>query len=649
MTSRKRGIGFSVLFCFSLKYPQFFFKLKKMFFRKLCLATCCFVAFATVPAFAETVIDFDVVVDTTWTKAMSPIVIKGSTRNDKIRRVTSGAVLTIEPGVEVKFDSGMSLHVTSQCLRGYGSEACYRDRDNEIKMPKLIAKGTSVQPIIFTSDNKNPQPGVWGSVIVDARNSEIEWTEFRYGGQRSKRAFVEVNNSIFRNNLIEDGGAADSALWVSSQTVEGNVIRNNNGDAIFCDHQCEIKENFITENTGDAIEMSTLLETKINGNFIYKNGGYGISNKSILSLSVVVEDNFFRENAGGIYSHRSSEGLKFQRNNFLKNKDFAIKSDINNRTGKIYPASGNWFGIDTGPKSLAGAFFVSTDYDVSGFLKNGNSFSITGSSKAARSYRQYLSGNNLGNAYFVANVKRKAIIGSESRAGSLLRYSVTLDNQTTKAADAQLEITPPGDQLLLLCSAQSAIGNFSYLLENACTASVASDITFENNRLVWRPKGIPALSEKTLFFVMATRPTVQAPSLPRLDFNSKPFSYRIGSSVELKETGGGNVAESSSSTTQVIETPVVTTTPTPVAAPVSSGGLATGTVSRQIIYGTLQYVLSTGDGKHYSLFNKWKWRDIDNFTKGVDKHKKISVYGDFYVNRYGKTTGIKFTRFEIID
>ncbi|MFH0776148.1 MAG: hypothetical protein V1936_00850, partial [Patescibacteria group bacterium] len=154
-----------------------------MFYRKILLAVS-FLFFAAAPVLAETVIDLDIVADTTWTKAMSPIIIKSSARNDYVRRVVNGATLTIEPGVEVRFDSGMSLEVSSQCLRAFGGETCYRDKEENLKIPKLVARGTSTDPIIFTSNNqKTPQAEDWGSVLLDSRDNEVEWVEFRYGGQ----------------------------------------------------------------------------------------------------------------------------------------------------------------------------------------------------------------------------------------------------------------------------------------------------------------------------------------------------------------------------------------------------------------------------------------------------------------------------------
>ena len=623
-----------------------------MFFRKFFLLACFLAGFSFAPVHAETIVDLDIFADTVWTEAMSPIVIKSNTRNDYIRRIANGAHLTIETGVEVRFEPGMSLQISSQCLRGYGSESCYRDREGDLKIPKLVARGTSTKPIVFTSNQKNPQAGDWGSVILDARDNEVEWVEFRYGGMRSKRAFVEVNNSLFENNLIESGGEA-IALFASSQKISGNVIQKNGGVGIFCEHQCEITDNFIAENPGNAIELSTLLETKITDNFIYRNGGNGVSNENILTVAVTAEGNYFLENSGGIYSHRSHELGRFNRNNFLKNKNFAIKSDINNRGDKIYSAEENWFGIDTGSKNSTGEYFVSADYDASKFLPDGNDFAIAGSGKAARSYREYLSANNLEDAFFEAQVKRAAIIGNANSAGSLLRYSVTLSNRTTKAVDGtEFLVSMPGDQLLLLCSALPATASFDYSLQNACTTTLSSDVTFNNNRLVWRPGVIPAINEKTLFFTMMLKPTAQSiASLPRLDFGGKPFAYTLGSSVKLKEGGGSEGGQTSQSTNPVVAPPVsVVMAPkieTPVITAPTDGALAVGTISRQIINGILNYVLTTTNGTHYVLYNSLKWREIDDFTKSENKNRSIAVYGDFYINRYGVTTGIKFTRFEI--
>jgi len=600
-------------------------------------------------ALAETIVDLDIYVDTTWTKEMSPIVIKSNTRNDMIRRVINGATLTIEPGVVVRFEKGMSLQIFSSCLRGYNSETCYRDDEDNIKMPRLIARGTAIDPIIFTSNEKEPLAGDWGSVVLDAPNNEVEWAEFRFGGLKSKRAFIEVNNSLFQNNLVEKIGTTEIVILASSQTLEGNTIRENFGEAIFCEHDCSIIDNFIAKNVGNAVVLDTLLPTEISGNFIYQNGGNAVLSESIYSFPVEISGNFFRENSGGIYFDRSSSGLLIHENNFLKNENFAIKSVVNNREGMIYEAKGNWFGIDTGSRNLAGQFFVSSDFDVSDFKKEGNDFEITGSSKAARDYREYLSENNLKEAFFDAKVKRSVLFGNENLPGSILLYSVSLENRTTTAIEnIVLEASVVGDQVLLFCSVETATADFNYSFATACS-SLADGIAFERNRLIWRPSSISAMSEQTLFFATAIVPNAKNISLPKLFFTNngtrQGLDYSLDSTFEISEK-----TESENSELPEIQTPPVVEPEIVQSEVVSSNGaLVTGTVSRQFFNGILNYVLTTTEGKNYSLLNKWKWREIDNFTKSADKDKPIAVFGEFYFNRFGIATGVKFTRFDILN
>jgi hypothetical protein len=78
--------------------------------------------------------------DTTLYKACSPYVIKGGID------VMDRAVLTIEPGVELRFADGDWLEISAAYTRGAG----------------IIAKGTKAEPIILTSTNpKKMGDGTW--------------------------------------------------------------------------------------------------------------------------------------------------------------------------------------------------------------------------------------------------------------------------------------------------------------------------------------------------------------------------------------------------------------------------------------------------------------------------------------------------------
>ena len=600
---------------------------------------------------AETTIDTDIVVDTTWTKAMSPIILKGQNRSQTIIRVTSGATLTIEAGVTVYLSPGMDFYVTNQCLRGYGNEVCYRGSDGNIRLPKLIAKGTADSPIIFTSAKKDPATGDWGSMIIEAQGSDIEWTQFLYGGNRSKRAFVEVRESVFENNTIDYGDTV--GLWTASQTLTGNTIRNNSGNGIYCSNQCKIVNNYIVKNGGNGIELDTLLKTEITGNFFYKNSGNAVNSLSILSMPVEIANNLFMENAGGIYFERSSEGLNFHNNNFLRNTNFAIKSDLNNRADKTYPAEGNWFGIDTGSSSSAGEFYASPEFITTNFAKDGNDFTLNTNTQAGKSYQAYLAFNNLAEAFFQAKVQRQVLFGDAARAGSLLRHSLTFNNLTTKATGITVAVKIPTDQEVLLCSAKVNIASFNYSLEEVCKTGLPTGVTFSGNQLLWQPASIAAQKEQTLYFVTILKPTTStAAQLPVVKCNNQALNYTLDTPLEISNSNQTTtttpvvttIPATAKKTTTTTSTPAVSTTATTSTPSISGNPLATGRIYRQIIGGSLKYVLGTGSKRYYILSGDANLlKEIDTFSKGGDKSKTIAVWGEYTGNK----NGIQFTKWEI--
>ena len=88
------------------------------------------------PVSAATPVSGTIGEDTTWAWADSPYTVTGNVT------VASGATLTIEPGVTVKFDSGKSLIVEGT----------------------LVAQGTSSDEITFTSSAASPAAGDWGYI-----------------------------------------------------------------------------------------------------------------------------------------------------------------------------------------------------------------------------------------------------------------------------------------------------------------------------------------------------------------------------------------------------------------------------------------------------------------------------------------------------
>ena len=126
--------------------------------------------------------------DTVWTLAESPYVVTG----DVI--VNPDITLTIEPGVKVAFESNLALYVNGT----------------------LIAKGTTSQPIYFTTNLDSPSlDDYWG--MIDFRDTS--------------------ENSVLQHAMVEYGGNAtragdwcvSSALCVSTSsfTLDASTIQHN--------------------------------------------------------------------------------------------------------------------------------------------------------------------------------------------------------------------------------------------------------------------------------------------------------------------------------------------------------------------------------------------------------------------------------------
>ncbi|MBP9854974.1 MAG: right-handed parallel beta-helix repeat-containing protein, partial [Candidatus Omnitrophica bacterium] len=134
--------------------------------------------------------------------------------------VYQGAKLIIEPGVVVKFNPGSGLNV------GNASNS----------MGSLMAKGTTANPIIFTSNAPSPAAGDWDhislSAYTDASQTIIENVSVEYSGFSGFEALevnvpITIKNSVFKNT---DG----NGIWVngSSPTITNNTFFGNTSYAV---------------------------------------------------------------------------------------------------------------------------------------------------------------------------------------------------------------------------------------------------------------------------------------------------------------------------------------------------------------------------------------------------------------------------------
>ena len=105
----------------------------------------------------EEIIDRNILTDETWTAAAGPYIIE----KDPVE-IKNGSTLTIEPGVEVRFEAGRSIETL------VGSS--------------IVAVGASGDSIRFMSNDPSPAEGDWTSVLVfSSPSSEFQYCVFTHG------------------------------------------------------------------------------------------------------------------------------------------------------------------------------------------------------------------------------------------------------------------------------------------------------------------------------------------------------------------------------------------------------------------------------------------------------------------------------------
>ena len=116
---------------------------------------------------------------TTWTAAGSPYVVSGAV----VVHGSAAPVLTIEPGVEVRFTTAGSLQFGSGGSRG-----------------ALLANGTLAQPVTFTSDAAAKARGDWGFLHFGGPStsprSYLTHAVVEYAGRGSRTAVEVVNAPV---------------------------------------------------------------------------------------------------------------------------------------------------------------------------------------------------------------------------------------------------------------------------------------------------------------------------------------------------------------------------------------------------------------------------------------------------------------------
>lgn len=200
--------------------------------------------------------------DTTWTFTSSPYVVTGDVT------INPGVTLSLEPGVQVRFDGNYALVV-----RG-----------------TLEAEGTEAQPVRFTSNQASPAPGDWGVIDFRAESTfnVLEHAIVEYGGNASRAGWNCQAGALCANTtsfLLEDSTVQHNAtrglvLSQSDAIISNSVCDDHGEEAIrlhLCDHRigpCRptIVGNTFTDNDSAILRTSPqdplLAANEANGNGI---------------------------------------------------------------------------------------------------------------------------------------------------------------------------------------------------------------------------------------------------------------------------------------------------------------------------------------------------------------------------------------------
>ena len=178
--------------------------------------------------------------------------------------VRNGATLTVEAGVEIRFQAGTSMVI------GVPGEAGI-----------LLCQGTSGLPITLTSDESTPSPGDWNRLSLAATSvgSQLDHTLIEYGGSTDGSLHIGAVGIQLSSCEIRESGDRGVCLEGSGSIQADSVLIHDNTD---------IGLLFYASSSG----IMNLCQ-------VYDNGATGILSVSDGSLDLT----------GGSVSGNSSDGL----------------------------------------------------------------------------------------------------------------------------------------------------------------------------------------------------------------------------------------------------------------------------------------------------------------------------------------------------
>ncbi|RJQ65600.1 MAG: hypothetical protein C4519_27615, partial [Desulfobacteraceae bacterium] len=166
------------------------------------------------PSSALVVTDSSLTADSTWPATIAylltnSLTVQGTSGGDGI------TTLTLQPGVQLRFDQGQYLYVG----------------DSSGSPGALVAQGTEAAPIVFTANSSSPTPGYWVGIYF--RNtasdalSRIEYSVIEYGGYNGYgNIYLYDAAPTVRYNLIRN--SSNNGIRINGSGSNGAIIECNN-------------------------------------------------------------------------------------------------------------------------------------------------------------------------------------------------------------------------------------------------------------------------------------------------------------------------------------------------------------------------------------------------------------------------------------
>jgi parallel beta-helix repeat protein len=240
--------------------------------------------------------------------------------------VNSGVILTIDPGVTVKFNPTFYLKIQGQ----------------------IIASGTQADSITFTSNNSSPNMGAWSKIWLISTSTNFDGTYnyvsgsiFKYckisyaqEGIRVDDAQINVSNSSFSFNTIgvsfkkiNNSLFFQNNFYNNSDATNTNAGTEDNGVGSFT--YVNFISNIFFNNTNNALSFGGYRNNSnnnlIKGNTVKNNGGVGL-NFQWGDVVTGFSNNIIEKN---IVYNNGSDGIIICRDNNIIRKNIILKNNGN--------------------------------------------------------------------------------------------------------------------------------------------------------------------------------------------------------------------------------------------------------------------------------------------------------------------------------